>query len=150
MYPRCPDESRVNIPAIETSVLPPPDSYLDRDNNIPPEDSDQPPPPPPVESDCIWHHGHPVPYVPDAPDNGDDHHHQPPITPPSPGLSYHTPRTPSLRHRSVTPSHHSSGGSCLRSQTLTEQLKSPPCMREDSSGFFWERIVTMSDSTTRV
>ena len=53
MYPRCPDESRVNIPAIETSVLPPPDSYLDRDNNIPPEDGDQPLPPPPVEVDPI-------------------------------------------------------------------------------------------------
>ena len=53
MYPRCPDGSRVNIPAIETSVLPPPDSYLDRDNNIPPEDGDQPPPPPPVEVDPI-------------------------------------------------------------------------------------------------
>ena len=27
MYPRCPDGSRVNIPAIETGVLSPPDSY---------------------------------------------------------------------------------------------------------------------------
>ena len=44
----------MNIPAIETGVLPPPDSYLDRDNNIPPEDGDQPPPPPPAEVDPIW------------------------------------------------------------------------------------------------
>ena len=114
MYPRCPDESCVNILAIETDVLPPPDSYLDRDNNIPPQDDDQPLPPLPVETDSIWHHGHPMPYVLDAPNNGDDDVHQPPISPPSPGLSYHTPRTPSLRHRSATPSHHSSGGSCSR------------------------------------
>ena len=40
MYPWCPDGSHVNIPAIETGVLPPPNSYLDRDNNIPPEDGD--------------------------------------------------------------------------------------------------------------
>ena len=70
MYPQCPDGSCVNILAIETGVLPPLDSYLDRDNNIPLEDGDQPPPPPPVETDSIWHHGHPMPYVPDAPDNG--------------------------------------------------------------------------------
>ena len=95
MYSQCPDGSRVNIPAIETGVLPPSDSYLDRDNNIPLEDGDQPPPPLPVETDSIWHHGHPMPYVPDAPNNGDDNDHQPPITPPSPGLSYCTPRTPS-------------------------------------------------------
>ena len=69
----------MNILAIEPSVLPPLDSYLDRDNNIPPEDGDQPPPPPPppVETDSIWHHGHPMPYVPDAPNNGGDDGHQP-------------------------------------------------------------------------
>ena len=89
MYPRCPDGSRVNIPAIETSVLPPPDSYLDRDNNIPPEDGDQPPPPP-VEIDLIWHHqGAFWPYVPDAPDESGGFDSQPPSQPPSPGLSYH-------------------------------------------------------------
>ena len=98
MYPRCPDGSRVNISAIETSVLPPPDGYLDRDNNIPLEDGNHPPPPPPVETDSIWHHGHPVPYVPDAPNDGSDDDSQPPSIPPSPGLSYRTPRTPSLRH----------------------------------------------------
>ena len=58
MYSRCPDGSRVNILAIETDVLPPLDSYLDRDNNIPPEDGDQPPPPLPVETDptymAVW------------------------------------------------------------------------------------------------
>ena len=57
----------MNIPAIETGVLPPPDSYLDRDNNIPLEDGDQPPPPLPAEIDLIWQTGHPWPYVPDAP-----------------------------------------------------------------------------------
>ena len=68
MYPRCPDGSRVNIPAIETGVLPAPDSYLDRDNNIPSEDGDQPSPPPPAEIDLIWHQqGAFWPYVPDAP-----------------------------------------------------------------------------------
>ena len=56
----------MNILAIETNVLPPLDSYLDRDNNIPLEDSDQPPPPPPVETDSIWHHGPSWPYVPDS------------------------------------------------------------------------------------
>ena len=111
MYPRCRDGSRVNIPAIETGVLPPLDSYLDRDNNIPLEDGDQPLPPLPVETDSIWCHGHPLPYVPDAPNGNGDDDSQPPNIPPSPGLSYHTPRTPSLRHRSVTLSHHSSGGS---------------------------------------
>ena len=81
----------MNIPAIETGVLPPLDSYLDSDNNIPLEDGDQPLPPLPVETDSIWHHGHPIPYVPDAPDNDDDGDSQPPITPLSPGLSYCTP-----------------------------------------------------------
>ena len=90
--------------------------------------------------------------MPDAANNGNDYHHQPPITSPSPGLSYRTPRTPSLRHRSVTLSHHSSGGSHSRSQTLTEQMKSPPRMSEhaDDSGFYCDWIVTMSDSTTQV
>ena len=81
----------MNIPAIETGVLPPPDSYLDnRDNNIPPEDGDQPPPPPPpppAEVDPIWRdHGAFWPYVPDTYDNqsgGFDS--QPPSQPPSPG-----------------------------------------------------------------
>ena len=152
MYPQCPDESRVNIPAIETSVLSPLDSYLDRYNNIPPEDGDQPPPPLPVETHSIWHHGHPMPYVPDVPNDGDDDDSQPPSLPPSLGLSYCTPRTPSFRHRSVTLSHHSSGGSHLRSQTLTEQMKSPPQEREacDGSGYYWDWVVTMSDSTTQV
>ena len=140
----------MNILAIETGVLPPPDSYLDRDNNIPPEDGDHPPPPLPVETDSIWQHGHPMPYVPDAPGNGDNNDSQPPISPPSLGLSYQTPRTPSLRHRSVTPSHHSSGGSCSRSWKLTEQIKSPPHEREacNGSSFYWDQIVTMSNGTT--
>ena len=56
----------MNILAIETGVLPPLDRYLDRDNNIPLEDGDQPLPPPPVETDSIWHHGYPMPYVPGA------------------------------------------------------------------------------------
>ena len=152
MYPQCPDGSCVNIPAIETGVLPPLDSYLDRDNSIPPEDGDQPPPPPPVETDSIWHHGHPMPYVLDAPHDGGDDDSQPPSIPPSLGLSYRTPKTPSLRHRLITLSHRSSGGSCLRSQTLTEQVKSPPHEREahDSSGFYWDWIVTMLDNTTQV
>ena len=110
MYSQCPDGSRVNIPAIETGVLPPPDSYLDRDNNIPPEDGDQPPPPPPAEIDLIWHQqGASWLYMPDAPNGSGGFDSQPPSLPPSPRLSYHTPRTPSSRHRSVTPSHHSSG-----------------------------------------
>ena len=152
MYPQCPDGSHVNIPAIETSVLLPLDSYLDRDNNIPPEDGDQPPPPPPVEMDSIWHHGHPMPYVLGAPCDGDDDDSQPPSLPPSPGLSYCTPRTSILRHSSVTLSHCSSGGSRLRSQTLTEQVKSPPHEREacDNSGYYWDWLVTMSDGTTQV
>ena len=156
MYPQCPDGSRVNIPAIKTGVLPPPDSDLDRDNNIPLEDGDQPLPPLPVEIDSIWHHGPSWPYVPDTPTGNGDDDSQPPSIPLSPGLSYRTPRTPSLRHRSVTPSHHSSGRSHSRSQTLTEQLteqmKSPPRLTEalDSSSDFWDRVVTMSDSTTWV
>ena len=133
MYPRCPDGSRVNIPAIETGVLPPPDSYLDRDNNIPPEDGDQPPPPLPAEIDPIWRdHGAFWPYVPNAPGGSGGFDSQPPSQPPSPGLSY---QAPSSRHRSVTSSHHSSGNSRprsthshpstgntgSRSQTLTEE-----------------------------
>ena len=116
MYPRCPDGSRVNIPAIETGVLPPLDSYLDRDNNIPLEDGDQPPPPPPAEIDPIWHdQGAFWPHLPNAPDGSGGFDSQPPSQPPSPGLSYQAPRTPSLRNRSVTPSHHSSENSRLRS-----------------------------------
>ena len=140
----------MNILAIETGVLPPPDSYLNRDNNISPEDGDQPLQPPPVETDSIWHHGPSWPYMLDAPhgNNGDDS--QPPSLPPSPGLSYCTPRTPSLRHRSVTPSHYSSGGSRSRSQTLTELSKAPPILTEYESGAHWERTVTMSDGTTQV
>ena len=121
----------MNIPAIETDVLPPPDSYLYRDNNIPPEDGDQPPPPPPVEIDLIWRNqGAFWPYVPDTYDKSGGFDSQPPSQPPSPGLSYRTPRTPSSRHRSATSSYNSSGntGSChassgntsARSRTLTE------------------------------
>ena len=107
----------MNIPAIETSVLPPPDSYLDnRDNNIPPEDGDHPPPPPPAEIDLIWRdQGAFWPYLPNAPEGSGWSDSQPPNQPLSPGLSYQAPRTPSFRHRSVTLSHHSSGNSCLRS-----------------------------------
>ena len=112
----------MNILAIETGVLPPPDSYLDRDNNIPPEDGDQPPPPLPVETDPIWHQGASWLYVLDAPCGNGEDDSQPPSLPPSPGLSYHTPRTPSLRHRSATPSHHSSGDTHSRSRTLTEPV----------------------------
>ena len=93
-----------------------------------------------------------MPYVLDAPNGNGDDDSQPPSVPLSPGLSYHTPRTPSLRHRSVTQSHQSSGGSCSRSQTLTEQVKSPPCEREarEGSSYYWDQIVTMSDGTTQV
>ena len=100
----------MNIPAIETGVLPPPDSYLDRDNNVPPEDVDRPPPPPPVEIDPIWHNqGAFWPYVPDTYDESGGFDSRPPSQTPSPGLSYHTPRTPSSRHRSATQSHYSFG-----------------------------------------
>ena len=124
---------------------PPPDSYLDRDNNIPPEDGDQPPPPLPAKVDPIWcDHGAFWPYVPDAPDGSGGFDSQPPSQPPSPGLSYQTPRTPSLRHRSVTPSHHSSGSGRSRSahshpssgnirsrsRTLTEEIGTFPHERE--------------------
>ena len=79
----------MNILAIETGVLPPPDSYLDRDNNIPPEDGDQPPPPPPVEVDLIWHHqGINWPYVPDSYNESGGFDSQPPSQPLSLGLSY--------------------------------------------------------------
>ena len=106
----------MNILAIETGVLPPLDSYLDRDNNIPPEDGNQPPPPPPAEIDPIWRdHGAFWPYVPNAPGGSSGFGSQPPSQPPSPGLSYQAPRTPSVRHRSATPSHHSSGNSQPRS-----------------------------------
>ena len=160
MYPQCPDGSHVNIPAIETGVLPPPDSYLDRDNNIPLEDGDQPPPPLPVETDSIWCHGPSWPYVPDVPhDNGDDDS-QPPSLPPSPGLSYRTPRTPSLRHRSATLSHHSSGETHSRLRTLTEPVGTSSCLTEISQsrpvlvdydlGARWEYEDTMSDGTTQL
>ena len=106
-----PDGSRVNIPAIETGVLPPPDSYLDnRDNNIPPQDDGQPPPPPPAEIDPIWRdQGAFWPYLLTAPGGSGRTDSQPPSQPPSPGLSYRTPRTPSSRHRSATLSHGSFG-----------------------------------------
>ena len=116
----------MNILAIEIGVLPPPDSYLDRDNNIPPEDGDQPPPPLPVEIDPIWQNGGSWLYVPEPHyGSGGFGSSQPPSQPLSPGLGYRTPRTPSLRHRSVTPSHHasshhSSERTSARSQTLTE------------------------------
>ena len=65
---------------------------------------------PPAEIDPIWRHqGAFWPYVLDAPNGSGGFDSQPPSLPPSPGLSYHTPRTPSSRHRSATPSHHSSG-----------------------------------------
>ena len=170
MYPQCPDGSCVNIPAIETSVLPPPDSYLDRDNNIPLEDGDQPPPPPlPVEIDPIWRpQGTSWLYVPDTLNGSGGFDSQPPSLPLSPGLSYHTPRTPSSRHRSVTPSHYSSGnaGSChnssgntsARSQTLTEPdpsasvtevSQSQPIFTDTDLGSRWEYEVVMSDGTTQ-
>ena len=159
----------MNIPAIETGVLLPLDTYLDQDNNIPLEDGDQPPPPPPVEIDPIWHHqGASWPYVPDAPDGSGGFDSQPPSQPPSPGLSYHTPRTPSSRHKSVTPSHHSSRntGSChsssgntsTRSWTLTEPgvptsetevSKSQPIFTNTGFGSRWEYEITMADGTTR-
>ena len=160
----------MNIPAIETGVLPPLDSYLDnRDNNIPPEDGDQPPPPPPAEIDPIWRHqGAFWPYVPDTYDGSGGFDSLPPSQPPSPGLSYRTPRTPSSRHRSVTPSHHSSGNTgsrhslsgntSARSWTLTELgvpaseqevSKTQPIFHNDSSGARWEYEITMADGTTR-
>ena len=127
--------------------FPLPNSYLDRDNNIPPEDDDQPPPPLPVETDPIWHQDASWPYVLDAPNGSGGNDSQPPSLPLSPGLSYHTPRTPSLRHRSVTPSCHSSGDSrsrstpshpslgstCSSSRTLMEQFGSFPCERDIST-----------------
>ena len=158
----------MNILAIEIGVLPPLDSYLDRDNNIPPENGDQPPPPLPVEIDPILHNqGAYWPYVPYAPDGSGGFDSQPPSQPLSPGLSYCTPRTPSSRHRSVTLSHHSSGntGSChdssgntsTRSRTLTELgvpaseqevSKTQPKFLNDSSGARWEYEIMMADGTT--
>ena len=157
----------MNIPAIETGVLPPPDSYLDRDNNIPLEDGDQPPPPLPAEIDLIWQTGHPWPYVPDAPNGGGRNNSQPPSMPPSPGLSYRTPRTPSLRHRLVIPSHHtpshhtsschSSGNRSSRSHMLTEpedfssriteESQSQPVFVDTGVGSRWDYEITMSDGT---
>ena len=169
MYPQCPDGSHVNIPAIETGVLPPLDSYLDRDNNIPPEDGDQPPPPLPAEIDPIWRHqGYSWPYLPEADDGSGGIDSQPPSQPPSPGLSYCTPRTPSSRHRSVTPSHHSSGNTdsrhtssgstSARSWTLTELgvptseqeiSRTQPKLRNDGSSARWKYEITMGDGTIR-
>ena len=165
------DGSRVNIPAIETGVLPPPDSYLDnRHNNIPPEDGDRPPPPLPTEIDPIWcDYGSSWPYVPDAPGSGSFGSSQPPSEPPSPGFSYQTPRTPSSRRRSATPSHHSSrdgssrhdtssGSTSARSRTLTEPgipaseqevSRTLPRSRSDGAGARWEYEVTMGDGTMR-
>ena len=158
----------MNILAIETGVLPPPDSYLDRDNNIPPEDGDQPPPPPPAEIDLIWNHqGAFWPYVPDAPNSSGGFDSQPPSQPPSPGLSYCTPRTPSSRNRSVTLSHssgntgshcHSSGNTSTRSRTLTEPdpsafvtevSQSHPIFTDTGLGLRWKYEVVMADGTTR-
>ena len=170
MYSRCPDGSRVNIPAIETGVLPPLDSYLDRDNNIPLEDGDQPPPPLPAEIDPIWRHqGYSWPYVPDTYDESGGFDTQPPSQPPSPGLSYQTPRTPSSRHRSVSPSHHSSentgshhdsssGNTSARSRTLTEPgiptyeqevSWTQPKLQNDGTGATWEYEIMMGDGTVR-
>ena len=160
MYPRCPDGSHVNILAIETGVLPPPDSYLDQDNNIPPKDGDQPPPPLPAEIDSIWHPGASWPYVPDAPCGNGDDDSQPPSLPLSPGLSYRTPRMPSLRHRSVTPSHRSSGNTSSRSRTLTEPdnsashlmevSRSWPIFADSNFGARWEYELIISDGTTQL
>ena len=125
--------------------------------NIPLEDGDQPPPPPPAEIDLIWHQqGAFWPYVLDAPNGSGGFDSQPPSLPPSPGLSYRTPRTPSSRHRSVTPSHHSSGNTSSRSQTLTEPgipapmmeiSRSRPIFADTGLGSRWEYEITMSDGT---
>ena len=131
MYPQCPDGSCVNIPAVETGVLPPPDSYLDRDNNNPPEDGDQPPPLP-VETDPIWCQGASWPYVLDAPNGSGGDDSQPPSLPSSPGLIYHTPRTPSLRHRSATPSHHPSRNTHSGLWMLTEPVDTSSRLTEVS------------------
>ena len=143
--------------------LPPLDSYLDRDNNIPLEDGDQPPPPLPAEIDPIWHHQSAFwPYVPNALNGSGGFDSQPPSLPPSPGLSYCTPRTPSSRHRSVTPSHHSSGNTSSgntgsRSWTLMEPgdpvpameiSRSRPIFTDTGLGSRWEYEITMSDGTT--
>ena len=161
----------MNIPAIETGVLPPLDSYLDnRDDNIPPEDGNQPPPPPPTEIDPIWHdHGAFWLYLPNAPGGNSEFDSQPPSQPPSPGLSYRTPRTPSSRHRSATPSHRSfgndsschdssSGNSSARSRTLTEPgipaseqevSRALPKLFNDGMGAKWGYEITMGDGTIR-
>ena len=134
---------------------------VDRDNNIPPEDGDQPPPPLPAEIDPIWRQqGTFWPYVPDAPNGSGGFDSQPPSLPPSPGLSYRTPRTPSSRHRSVTPSHHSSGNTSLRSWMLTEPVdtdshvtevsQSQPIFADTGFGSRWEYELTMSDGTTQL
>ena len=104
--------------------------------------------------------------MPDTYDENGGFDSQPPSQPPSPGLSYHTPRTPSSRHRSATPSHHSFGdtGSChtssentsARSWTLTEPgipaseqevSWTQPKLRNDGTGARWEYEITMGDRT---
>ena len=95
MYPRCPDGSCVNIPAIETGVLPLPDGYPDRGENIPLEDNDDAPcPPPPVESNPNLQPPRPHVYMEQPTGNGDCQStlgDSSPSIPPSPGLSYKTP-----------------------------------------------------------
>ena len=106
--------------------------------------------------------------MPDALEGSGGFDSQPPSQPPSPGLSYHTPRTPSLRHRSVTPSQHpfrntgsrhtSSGSTSARSRTLTELgiptyeqevSQTQPKLFHDSTGARWEYEITMGDGTTQ-
>ena len=95
--------------------------------------------------------------MPTAPNRSGGFDSQPPSLPPSPGLSYRTPRTPSSRHRSVTPSHHSSGNTSSRSRTLTEPdnsaslltevSRSRPIFTDTGFGSRWEYEVTMLDGT---
>ena len=66
-YPRCPEGTHANIPAIETGVLP-----LD-ESNIPLEDIDSPSAPPPVEKDANWHPQDPFSYWPNGGGNGNDY-----------------------------------------------------------------------------
>ena len=111
---------------------------------------------------CFW------PYMLDAPTGSGGFDSQPPSQPPSPGLSYHTPRTPSSRHRSATLSHHSSrddtsrhhssGNTSARSRTLTEPdpsasvtevSRSQPIFTDTGLGLRWEYKVVMADGTIR-
>ena len=123
----------------------------------------------PVEIDPIWRdQGAFWPYVPNTYDESGGFDSQPPSQPPSPGLSYRTPRTPSSRHRSATLSHRSSRntGSChtssgstsARSQTLTEPgipayeqevLQTLPRLRNDGTSARWEYEITMGDGKIR-